>query len=256
MPDPAAGSSTPESLAAARRRLAVALDFSRRDELLSAARLLASEAGTLKVGLEAFVAFGPDLVREVVSLGTPVFLDLKLHDIPNTVGRAAAAAARTGAAILNVHASGGREMMRVASLEARAAAAAQGLPAPRMIAVTILTSLDTPALAEVGFALAPNEAALRLAHLAQEAGLDGVVCSPEEAAPIRAALGSEFLLIVPGIRPAGSAAGDQKRIATPASAIASGADLLVVGRPITQAPDPRSAARHVVREIEQALARS
>ena len=256
MPDLVERASRPGNPAAARRRLAVALDFSQRDEFLSAARLLAGEAGTLKLGLEAFVAFGPELVREVVSLGASVFLDLKLHDIPNTVGRAAAAAARTGAAILNVHASGGREMMRVAGLEARAAAAAAGLPAPRLIAVTILTSLDTSALADVGFARMPNEAALRLAHLAQEAGLDGVVCSPQEAAPIRAGLGSEFLLIVPGIRPAGSAAGDQKRIATPAAAIASGADLLVVGRPITRDPDPRSAARRVVREIEQALTRS
>ncbi|MEO6325110.1 MAG: orotidine-5'-phosphate decarboxylase, partial [Thermoanaerobaculia bacterium] len=146
-----------------------------------------------------------------------------------------------------------REMMRVAALEARNAAAQAGLPPPRVIAVTILTSLDPSGLREVGFSELPGAAALSLARLAHEAGLDGVVCSPEEAAAIRMALGTDFQLVVPGIRPEGSAAGDQKRIATPASAVASGADLLVVGRPITQDTDPRGAARRVVGEIALAL---
>jgi len=232
-----------------RERLCVALDASERERVLALARLVAPAAGFVKVGLEAFCAHGPDLVREVASLA-PVFLDLKLHDIPNTVGAAAAAAARTGAAILNVHAGGGSAMMRAAGERAREAAEAAALPRPKVIAVTVLTSLDAPALAEVGLAGTPAEAALRLALLAKEAGLDGVVCSPGEVAAIRAACGEGFLLVVPGIRPAGSEAGDQKRIATPGAAAKAGADLLVVGRPVTAAADPAAAARAIAREIE------
>ncbi|HMM35926.1 MAG TPA: orotidine-5'-phosphate decarboxylase [Thermoanaerobaculia bacterium] len=231
-----------------RKRIAVALDASERSRILELARLVGPEIGVLKVGLEAFCAHGPELVREVAALA-PVFLDLKLHDIPNTVGAAAAAAARTGAAILNVHAGGGAEMMRAAGERAREAAAAASLPVPRVIAVTVLTSLDAAALSAVGLAGTPREAALRLALLARQAGLDGVVCSPEEIATIRSACGPEFLLVVPGIRPAGSAAGDQKRIATPGAAARAGADLLVIGRPITGAPDPAAAARAIAAEI-------
>jgi len=236
-----------------RERIAVALDLASRAELLGAAHLLRAEVGTFKIGLEAFIAHGPDLVRELVSLGAPVFLDLKLHDIPNTVGGAAAAAARTGASILNVHAAGGRTMMRAAGERAREAAAAAGLPAPKVIAVTILTSLDADALREIGFVGSPGDAAVRLAALARESGLDGVVCSPEEVAPIRACCGAEFLLVVPGVRPAGSAAGDQRRVATPGVAIRAGADLLVIGRPILAAPDPVAAARAIASEISEAL---
>ncbi|MFN7989920.1 MAG: orotidine-5'-phosphate decarboxylase [Thermoanaerobaculia bacterium] len=232
-----------------RKKIAVALDASERGRILELARLVAPEAGVLKVGLEAFCAHGPALVAEVAALA-PVFLDLKLHDIPNTVGGAAAAAARTGAAILNVHAGGGREMMRAAGEKAREAAASASLPAPKVIAVTVLTSLDAAALAEVGLSGTPREAALRLALLAKASGLDGVVCSPEEIEAIRAACGPGFLLVVPGIRPAGSAAADQKRIATPASAARAGADLLVVGRPITGAADPAAAARAIAAEID------
>jgi orotidine-5'-phosphate decarboxylase len=232
-----------------RKRIAVALDASERGRILELARLLAPETGVLKIGLEAFCSHGPALVAEVVALA-PVFLDLKLHDIPNTVGAAAAAAARTGASILNVHATGGREMMRVAGERAREAAAAAGLPAPRVIAVTVLTSLDAEALSEVGIEGTPRTAALRLAVLAKGSGLDGVVCSPEEIVAIRAACGPEFLLVVPGIRPAGSAAADQKRIATPGSAAKAGADLLVIGRPITGAADPAATARAINREID------
>ncbi len=233
-----------------RKRIAVALDASERERILQLARLVAPEAGVLKVGLEAFCAHGPSLVAEVAALA-PVFLDLKLHDIPNTVGGAAAAAARTGASILNVHAGGGREMMRVAGERAREAATAAGFAAPKVIAVTILTSLDAAALGEVGIEGTPRAAALRLAVLAKESGLDGVVCSPEEIVAIREACGPEFLLVVPGIRPAGSAAADQKRIATPGSAATAGADLLVIGRPITGAADPAAAAREIAREIEK-----
>lgn len=233
----------------ARKRIAVALDASDKGRILELARLLAPETGVLKVGLEAFCAHGPALVAEVAARA-PVFLDLKLHDIPNTVGGAAAAAARTGAAILNVHAGGGREMMRIAGAGAREAAAKAGLPVPRVIAVTVLTSLDAAALAEVGIEGTPRTAALRLAVLAKESGLDGVVCSPEEIVAIRAACGPGFLLVVPGIRPAGSAASDQKRIATPGSAAKAGADLLVIGRPITGAADPVTAAREIALEID------
>lgn len=236
----------------ARARLAVALDLPDRTALLAMARRLAPEAGVLKVGLEAFVAEGPTLVRDLVASGAEVFLDLKLHDIPNTVSRAAAAAVRTGASIVNCHAAGGTEMMKAFGEGARAAAAKAGLKAPKLIAVTILTSLDAAAVRAVGFEGSPREAALRLAILAKESGLDGVVCSPEEIETIRAALGGDFLLVVPGVRPRGEAAGDQRRVATPADAIRAGADLLVVGRPITGALDPAAAARAIVAEIASA----
>jgi len=217
------------------------------------ARRVAPEAGILKVGLEAFVAEGPSLVRSLAGSGAGVFLDLKLHDIPNTVSRAAAAAVTTGASIVNCHAAGGTEMMKAFGEGARAAAAKAGLPAPRLVAVTILTSLDAAAVRAVGLEGSPREAALRLAILAKESGLDGVVCSPEEIETIRAALGDDFLLVVPGVRPRGEAAGDQRRVATPFDAIRAGADLLVVGRPITGAKDPAAAARAIVAEIASAL---
>jgi orotidine-5'-phosphate decarboxylase len=237
----------------ARARLAVALDLSDRTALLAMARLLAPEAGVLKVGLEAFVAEGPTLVRDLVASGADVFLDLKLHDIPNTVSKAAAAAMRTGASIVNCHAAGGTEMMKAFGEGCRAGAAKAGRAAPKLIAVTVLTSLDGAALSAIGLTGSPREAALRLAVLARESGLDGVVCSPEEIVAIRAACGKDFLLVVPGVRPQGAAAGDQKRVAKPADAIREGADLLVVGRPITGSPDPAAAARAIVAEIASAL---
>jgi orotidine-5'-phosphate decarboxylase len=236
----------------ARARLAVALDLPDRAALLALARRVGPEAGVLKLGLEAFIAEGPSLVREIVASGADVFLDLKLHDIPNTVGRAAAAAALTGASIVNCHAAGGVEMMKAFGEGARAAAAKAGRAAPKLIAVTVLTSLDPAALFAIGLAGSPSEAALRLAVLAQKSGLDGVVCSPGEIEAIRSACGKNFLLVVPGVRPAGAAPGDQKRVATPADAIRAGADLLVVGRPITGAPDPVTAARAIVAEITSA----
>ncbi len=241
---------------AARSRLAVALDLPARDALLGAARTLAPHVGVLKLGLEAFVAEGPGLVREIAATGARIFLDLKLHDIPNTVGRAASAAVRTGASILNCHAAGGSAMMAAFGSEAREAAAKAGLPRPALVAVTVLTSLDADALSKIGLAGTPRQAALRLAVLAKESGLDGVVCSPEETAAIRAACGRDFLLVVPGVRPAGAETGDQKRVATPADAIRSGADLLVVGRPILAAKDPVAAARAILAEIDAALAAS
>ena len=232
-----------------RERLAVALDLDGRAEAVALARRLAPAAAVMKLGLQSFVSHGPEVVREIVAGGADVFLDLKLHDIPNTVAGAAAAAARTGAFLINVHASGGREMMRAGAEAAREAAEAAGLKRPLVIAVTVLTSLDAAALREVGLHGTPAEAAVRLAALTREAGLDGVVCSADEIAAIRSACGPDFLLVVPGVRPAGAAVGDQKRVATPAAAIGAGADILVVGRPITGAPDPLTAARAVVEEI-------
>jgi orotidine-5'-phosphate decarboxylase len=231
----------------ARDRLCVALDFSSREEALSAARRFSPLAGWLKVGLEAFVAQGPSLVAGVASAGAKVFLDLKLHDIPNTVGRAVAAASSCGAAMVNVHASGGREML----LAARDAASRAAAP-PKLIAVTLLTSLDSRALADLPVAGTPEGIARRLALLARDCGLDGVVCSPTDLPAIRDACGPDFLTIVPGIRPAGAAADDQKRIATPADAIRAGAGILVVGRPVTAAADPDAALEGILSEIESA----
>jgi len=234
---------------AARDRLCVALDFPTRAEVLDAARWFAPRVGWLKIGLEAFVAEGPALVRDVASTGARVFLDLKLHDIPNTVGRAVAAASASGAAMLNVHAWGGRDMLVAARR------AADRLPEPpKLIAVTLLTSLDSAALADLPVAGTPEGIARRLAILARDCGLDGVVCSSSEVASIRAACGPGFLTVVPGIRPEGSAAADQKRTATPAEAIRSGAGLLVVGRPVTAAPDPERALSAILSEIESAAA--
>ncbi len=241
-------------MAEARELLAVALDDEDDLRLLRLAELLAGDVGVFKIGLTAFVAHGPGLVTRLVALGRPVFLDIKLHDIPNTVAGALRAAVSTGAAIINMHASGGTEMMREGSVAARSAAHDLGRASPRLLGVTILTSLDAEALAAIGYAGDPRATVPRLARLAADAGLDGVVCSPEEIEPLRAAHGTGFLLVVPGIRPAGAEAGDQRRVATPFSAIRAGADLLVVGRPITTSPDPVGAARRIVDEIGEALA--
>ncbi|MEO8431645.1 MAG: orotidine-5'-phosphate decarboxylase [Acidobacteriota bacterium] len=230
-----------------RDRLCIALDYPSRAELIVAARRFVPRAGWLKIGLEAFVAEGPALVAEVASLGARVFLDLKFHDIPNTVARAIASAARTGASLVNVHASGGRAMLSAAS-----AAAAGFDPRPRVVAVTLLTSIDAAALSDLPMAGQPESIARRLAVLSRDCGLDGVVCSASDLRDIRGACGPGFLTVVPGIRPAGSAAGDQRRTASPREAIEAGADILVVGRPITAAPDPDEAVDRILEEIESA----
>lgn len=229
-------------------RVCLALDFATRREVVNAAKRFGGRVAWLKIGLEAFVAEGPSLVSECAGFSSRVFLDLKLHDIPHTVSRAVAAAARSGAAMINVHASGGREMMRAA----REAADGSGM---RVIAVTLLTSLDTAALSDLPMAGHPEGIARRLASLARVCGLDGVVCAASDLEAIRAACGPGFLTVVPGIRPAGAPAADQKRVATPAAAIAAGADLLVVGRPVTAAPDPEAALSALLSEIESALPR-
>ncbi len=226
-------------------RVCLALDCSDRMEILAAARRFGPRVGWLKIGLEAFVREGPSIVAEV-SGHARVFLDLKFHDIPNTVAGAVVSAARSGASMINVHASGGRAML----LAARGALPAENRPL--LVAVTLLTSLDARALADLPMAGHPEGIARRLALLTQDCGLDGVVCAPTDLPTVRAACGDAFMTVVPGIRPAGSPSGDQKRLATPSSAIAAGADLLVVGRPITAAPDPDGALTALLEEIESA----
>lgn len=224
-------------------RLCIALDFSTREEILAAARRFGGKAGWLKIGLEAFTAEGPRIVSEVAGTGARVFLDLKLHDIPTTVSRAVAAASRSGAAMVNVHALGGREML-LAACEAAARV--------KLVAVTLLTSLDPRALADLPIAGHPEGITRRLAVLAKECGLDGVVCAPRDLPAVRSACGNGFLTVVPGIRPAGNEAFDQKRIATPKAALDAGADLLVVGRPVTAAADPEAALESLLAEIQSA----
>jgi orotidine-5'-phosphate decarboxylase len=231
-----------------RDRLIVALDRSSRDDILRLADQLHGAAGAFKIGLQAFVANGPSIVREIVSRGERVFLDLKIHDIPNTAEHAVAEAAALGAAMVTVHVAGGEEMVRRSSLVAR-----RGDDERRTIndellvlGVTVLTSFDDAALQQVGFHGTAVDNAVHLARLAQSCGLRGVVTSPREIAAIREACGSELVIVTPGIRPAGSDAGDQRRTTTPAAAVAAGADYIVVGRPITDARDPRAAALAVV----------
>jgi orotidine-5'-phosphate decarboxylase len=231
----------------ARDRLVFPLDYPTLDDARRGALLVAPEVGVLKVGLELFVREGPASVRMGREIGRDVFLDLKLHDIPETVERAVASAAGLGARYLTVHAAGGAAMLSRAVAQAARAAAPLTI-----LAVTVLTSLDASDLAAQAIPGAASDHVLRLARLAWDAGVRGFVCSPAEARAMREALGPEALLVTPGIRPAGADAGDQKRIATPANAIADGADLLVVGRPIRDAADPMLAARAVVAEIARA----
>jgi orotidine-5'-phosphate decarboxylase len=187
-------------------------------------------------------------VQQLRNRGFNVFLDLKLHDIPNTVAGAVRSATHAGASLLTIHAGGGAAMMSAA------AEAASAPNSPRLLAVTVLTSMDASELAGIGITASPADQVLRLAKLAKKSGIDGMVCSPEEVAALRKETGPDTLLVVPGIRPAGSGSDDQKRIATPAQAIADGASMLVVGRPITRAADPAAAAQSILRDIEQARA--
>lgn len=232
----------------ATRKLVVAVDTANRGEAERLVQVLRGSVGVFKVGLEAFTALGPAFVSWLVEQGERVFLDLKLHDIPQTVERAAYACARLGVAMFNVHAAGGRSMMAAARAGA-AAGTPPGKEPPLVLAVTVLTSLDDEALRELNL---PGSAGERVKHwtrLAQTAGLSGVVCSAQELPLLRGTFPPPFVLLTPGIRPAGAAAGDQRRVATPGHAVRQGADFLVVGRPITQAPDPRAAAEAILQEI-------
>ena len=229
-------------------KIIVALDYADAQSALDFAQRLDPSACRVKVGKELFTAAGPALVEALVQRGFGVFLDLKFHDIPNTVAAACRAAASLGVWMLNVHASGGRGMLQAAreSIDVQP-------HAPKLVAVTLLTSMSRADLAELGVTGTTDDVVLRLALLAEECGLDGVVCSAREAAVLRARCRSDFALVTPGIRPADAAADDQQRIMTPASAVRAGASYLVIGRPITRAPDPLAALERINAEIAAAV---
>jgi orotidine-5'-phosphate decarboxylase len=232
-------------------QLLVALDVESGARALELATELRDLAGGFKVGSRLFTTEGPDLVRRIVASGSPVFLDLKFHDIPNTVAQAVDAAVSTGVWMLNVHASGGVPMMQAAARAAAETAAREGRRRPIVIGVTVLTSMDDATLASIGVQRSLLDHVVTLARMAQDAGLDGVVASPQETAAIRAACGPDFSIVTPGIRgaSAGTARNDQSRTMGPAEAIKAGASYIVVGRPIIAATDPRAAAAAIVEEL-------
>jgi orotidine-5'-phosphate decarboxylase len=228
-------------------KVIVALDFPQQQQALDLVERLDPSLCRLKVGKEMFTRLGPQFVEQLSSKCYEVFLDLKFHDIPNTVAAACDAAADLGVWMMNLHASGGRRMMMAARerLEQRS-------QRPLLVAVTILTSLGVEDIAEVGYQGEPAENVLRLAKLTSESGLDGVVCSPREASELRRQLGTEFLLVTPGVRPSSAAKDDQRRVMTPADAMAAGSSYLVIGRPITAADDPIQALQMINLEISEA----
>jgi orotidine-5'-phosphate decarboxylase len=226
-----------------------ALDTPDLSRALELARTIRPHVGGLKVGLEFITALGPSAVREIVALGLPVFADVKFHDIPNTVAGASREIARLGVTVFNVHASGGEAMMRAAK-----DAAASVDPRVKVIGVTVLTSLDDGDLKQVGQQGPAREQVLRLARMAKLAGLDGVVCSPQEIGLVREACGPGFLIVTPGVRPAGADLADQRRVMSPAEAMRAGADILVIGRPISGAADPAAAARSIAGDVAEAAA--
>jgi len=239
-----------------RSSLIVALDFDSLKSAVSFAQSVADVVGMFKVGSQLFSNAGPEAVRQVAALGNGVFLDLKYHDIPNTVaGAVLASAAIPGVQLVNVHALGGSAMLKAAA-QAISAGVPMGADRPRLIAVTVLTSMDQKTLREAGIAGTPLTRAVKLAQLAKKCGVDGVVASVQEAKAIRKACGRDFLIVTPGVRPTEKSGGkrkdDQARTATPAQAIQAGSDYLVVGRPITAAGDPRAAAQAIVDEIAAA----
>jgi orotidine-5'-phosphate decarboxylase len=230
-------------------RIYVALDYADAASAMATIDRLEPSLCGVKIGKELFTAAGPSLVRECVGRGFGVFLDLKYHDIPNTVAGACAAAVRLGVAMLDVHAAGGASMLKAARDAVDRSARESGQPPPLLIAVTVLTSLAASDLTALGITEAPGQHVMRLAQLAQAERLDGVVCSPLEAQVLRAACGPSFKLVTPGIRLADAAGDDQSRIATPEAALRAGADYLVIGRPVTQAHDPRAALVAIARSI-------
>lgn len=229
-------------------KLIVALDVDTTDKALALVKELRDVAGMFKVGSTLFTTGGPQIVRDIIALDSKVFLDLKFHDIPHQVAGAARAAAELGVSLFTIHASGGSEMMHRA-VEAVAEVGNE----TRVLAISVLTSMDATSLNQIGVSASPAESVLRLVQLAESAGVDGVVASPQEIKSIRNTIANpKFLVVTPGIRPAQNESGDQKRIATPAAAISAGASYLVVGRPITSAPDPVAAAQQIVTEMQHA----
>jgi len=216
------------------QKVIVALDYDNQADALAFVDKIDPSSCRLKVGKEMFTLFGPDFVKELHKRGFSVFLDLKFHDIPNTCSKAVRAAAEMGVWMVNVHASGGERMMTAS----REILEPYGKDRPLLIGVTVLTSMEQSDLAGIGLDIAPQDQVIRLANLTKNSGLDGVVCSAQEASMLKGELGQEFKLVTPGIRPAGAAVGDQKRIMTPVDAVKAGSDYLVIGRPITQAADP------------------
>lgn len=232
-----------------KERLIVALDVDTRDRALALVETLRQNVKFFKIGLELFSSCGPGIVGDVKANGCEVFLDLKLHDIPTTVAKTAVVLTKLGVNIFNIHALGGYEMMNRASEAVKAEAKRLSIPKPKLIAVTILTSMDAEALKDTGVTGPVKEEVLKLALLAKRAGLDGVVSSPEEISAIRKAAGEEFVIVTPGVRPSWSASDDQKRVATPGDAVSAGADFIVVGRPVTAAADPVEAAKRIIKEM-------
>jgi orotidine-5'-phosphate decarboxylase len=234
----------------AKNKLIVALDVETAREALNLFSALKDVAGMFKIGSQLFTSEGPSLVRQIVRGGASVFLDLKFHDIPNTVAAAGVEAARLGVSIFNVHACGGGEMMRRTAEAVTTTAEREGITRPLVIAVTVLTSSDDSTLAQAGFSSGATEQAGRMARLANESGLDGVVASPHEVKLIRETVGrSNFVIVTPGVRPAAVEGDDQRRVMTPAEAVRAGADYLVVGRPVLKAPDPALAAHLIIEEM-------
>lgn len=226
----------------------VALDFEQQNQALNLVSQLDPALCRLKVGKEMFTHFGPQFVQQLQQRNFDVFLDLKFHDIPNTVAKAVKAAADLGVWMVNVHASGGSKMMSAA----RESLVSYGTDKPHLIAVTVLTSMEQVDLTELGITLTPAQQVLKLAALTQQAGLDGVVCSAQEATLLKQQCGNDFMLVTPGIRPASSSQDDQKRVMTPAQAVVAGVDYMVIGRPITKAAQPLDALHAIVREISNA----
>jgi len=235
----------------AKSRLIFALDVASVAEVKKYVALLADEVGLFKVGKQLFLHAGPQVVRQIQDQGGQVFLDLKFHDIPRTMAKAGAEATRLGVRMFNVHASGSLEMMRHTLTEVNKVCRAENLRRPKILAVTVLTSLNKDDLKRTGIVTGVENQVVRLAKLAKEAGMDGVVASPLEIVRIRRECGHNFLLVVPGVRSHGESWDDQKRVLTPEEAMRSGADYLVVGKPIRDAADPRAAARQIAKEIEQ-----